>query len=63
MRDKSHSDQVERWAKYVKNHPRSDWIKEIKPFIDSQVIMANRVYGKLANEKYDVEKINKIRGV
>ena len=63
MRDKSHIDQVEKWAIYVKKHPRSVWIKEIKPFIDSQIIMANRFYRKLASEEGGFEKIRKIKGL
>jgi len=50
MRDKSHEEQLERWALYVKEHP-GQWKKELKPFIDSQIIMANRFYSKLPEEK------------
>src|SRR4030067_1477911 len=48
MRDRTHSEQVIRWAEYVKSHPRSVWIKEVKPLIDSQMIMANNFYERLA---------------
>jgi len=27
------------YAEFVKTHPRSVWIKEVKPLIDSQIIM------------------------
>ncbi len=46
MRDKSHDEQIERWADYVRNNP--DWKKKHKKFIDGQIIMANRFYKKLA---------------
>ena len=50
MRDESHMDQVERWARYVREHPH-EWKKQLKPFIDSQIIIANRFYSKLPEEK------------
>lgn len=50
MRDDSHMEQVERWAEYVKAHPK-EWKKELKPFIDSQIIIANRFYSRLPREK------------
>ena len=33
MRDKTHTEHIERWAEFVKTHPRSVWIKEVKPLI------------------------------
>lgn len=38
-------DQVERWARHVAGY---DWKAQLKPFLDSQVIMANRFYSRLA---------------
>ena len=61
MRDRTHTDHVERWARHVKENPRSEWIKEIKPLIDSQIIMANRFYTRLAKEKDGAEKIRRIQ--
>ena len=61
MRDRTHSEQVIRWAKYVKSHPRSVWIKEVKPLIDSQIIMANNFYERLAKTQGGIEKIRKLR--
>ena len=34
MRDKTHNEQIERWAIYVKENP-NEWKKKVKPFIDS----------------------------
>ena len=62
MRDRTHSEQVIRWAEYVKKHPRSVWIKEVKPLIDSQIIMANNFYERLAKTEGGIEKIRKLRG-
>ncbi len=61
MRDRTHSEQVIRWAEYVKKHPRSVWIKEVKPLIDAQIIMANRFYERLAKTEGGIEKIRKLR--
>ncbi len=50
MRDKTHMEQVERWADYVRDHPK-EWKAQLKPFIDSQIIIANRFYAQLPKEK------------
>jgi len=60
MRDKTHSEQIERWAEHVKNNPKS-WKKELKPFLDSQIIMARRFYNKLAQTPEGRRKIIEIR--
>ena len=61
MRDKSHNDQVERWALFVRNNPRSVWKKEIKKLVDSQIIMANRFLSRLARTKNGKQKIARLR--
>jgi hypothetical protein len=61
MRDKTHMEQVERWALFVKTHPRSEWIKHVKPLIDSQINMAERFYRKLKKQKNGMEKIKKLK--
>ena len=61
MRDKTHIEQVERWANYVKNNP--DWKKKLKPFLDAQIIMSRRVYKKLAETEEGREKIKLLRGL
>jgi len=52
-------EQVERWAKYVKEHPE-EWKKKLKPFLDSQIIIANRFYKKLSETEEGRKKIQKI---
>ena len=61
MRDKSHNEQIKRWANYVKNN--SDWKKKLKPFLDSQIIISRRVYKKLAETHEGREKIKKLRSL
>ncbi|MFA7707680.1 MAG: hypothetical protein WCX73_01910 [Candidatus Pacearchaeota archaeon] len=55
MRDKSHEEQIERWAEHVRTH--DNWKEELKPFLDSQIIIARRVYQKLAKTPEGREKI------
>jgi hypothetical protein len=59
MRDKTHTEQVERWAEYVKNNP--DWKKKLKPFLDAQIIMARRFYKNLSQLPGGKEKIKLLR--
>jgi len=60
IRDKSHDEQIERWAKFVKENP-SDWKKHLKPFLDAQIIMANRFYKRLINTPGGEEKAKILR--
>ena len=46
MRDKTHGEQVERWARYCKEHPQ-EFKKKIKPFLDAQIIIARNFYKRL----------------
>jgi hypothetical protein len=62
MRDKTHTEQVERWAKYVKENPNK-WKSKIKEFLDSQIIMSRRFYKKLLESKEGKEKIQKLRNI
>jgi len=63
QRDHTHAEQVVRWANFVKTHPRSVWIKQVGPFVDSQIIMANRFYERLSKTEGGLEKIRKLRGI
>ena len=55
MKDKTHLEQVERWARYVKNN--SDWKIKLKPFLDSQILISRRVYKKLGETEEGRRKI------
>lgn len=61
QRDKSHAEQIERWARYVKENP--DWKKKLKPFLDGQIIIARRAYKILSKTKEGREKILKLKGL
>ena len=61
MRDRTHIEHIERWAEFVKTHPRSVWIREVGPLIDAQIIMANTFYERLAKVEGGIEKIRKLR--
>jgi len=50
MRDKTHSEQVERWAEFCRDNPQK-WKSELKPLIDSQIIIAERFYKNLESSK------------
>ena len=63
QRDRTHVEQVERWANFVKTHPRSVWIKQVGHLVDSQIIMANRFYDRLSKTEGGLEKIRKLRGI
>ncbi len=60
-RDKSHEEQIERWAKYVKNN--KDWKLKLKDFLDAQIIIANRVYKKLSETEEGRRKIAELREI
>ena len=64
MRDKTHSEQIVRWARFVKNNNISVWKKPVKALTDSQIIMANRFYSNLIKTekgKLKAEKLLKRR--
>lgn len=63
MRDRTHMEQVEKWAVFVREHPRKTWKAEQKGLIDSQIAMANRFYSKLEKTAGGKEKIRRLRGL
>jgi len=60
MRDKSHNEQIERWANYVKNNP-DKWKVKFKEFIDSQILIARRFYKKLGETGEGREKLKLLK--
>ncbi len=62
MRDKSHDEHVRKWAEFVRDNPRHVWKAELKPFLDSQIIMANRFYSRLERMPGGKEKIRQLKG-
>ena len=62
MRDKTHIDELERWARYVYDNP-DKWKQKIKPFLDSQIKISQRAYKKILQMPNGNEKILRIRKV
>jgi hypothetical protein len=62
MRDKTHNEQIERWAIYVKENP-NEWKKKVKPFIDSQFIKSREFYKRLLKTKGGEDKLRRIRNL
>ena len=60
MRDKSHIEQVERWAEFVRENP-NQWKCKLKPFIDSQIMIARRFYKKLSESDEGKEIIQRLK--
>jgi hypothetical protein len=60
-RDKTHEDQIERWAKYVKENP--DWKMKIKAFLDSQILVARRAYDTLSKTPEGKKKIKELKKI
>jgi len=61
-RDKTHIEQVERWARYVKENP-DKWKPKIKEFLDSQILISKRFYNKLAETDEGREKIKLLKDI
>ena len=61
-RDKSHDDELIRWAEFVKNNPYT-WKSKLKPFLDAQIIIARRFYKKFSETEEGREKIKELRNL
>lgn len=61
VRDKTHSEQVKRWAEYVRDNPREKWKKELKDFLDSQMIIARRFYKRLEKSSKGREILDRLK--
>ena len=56
MRDKTHDEQIERWAKFVRDNP-DKWKAKVKPLIDAQIIMSRRFYKRLMESEVGRETV------
>jgi len=56
MRNKTHDDQITRWALFVKNNPHK-WKKIHTEFIDAQFEKSERFYKAFSKTKKGKEKI------
>ena len=63
MRDSTHMEQVERWARFVRDNPRSVWKAEQGSLIDAQIIMAKRFFSNLEKTPGGEEKIRILKRI
>ncbi len=63
MKIKSREDFVDFWARYVRDNPKRVWQPQVKALVDSQIIMANRFYQRLAKTKDGRRKIKLLRNI
>ena len=61
MRDKTHIEQVERWAEFVKNNPIEKWKPALNQFIDSQFDMAQRFYKNLEKTEKGMKILERLK--
>jgi hypothetical protein len=61
MRDATHLEQVERWARFVRDNPREIWKAELKDFLDAQIVMAVRFRRKLGESEGGREILERLR--
>ena len=47
IRDKSHMESVERWAEFVRTHPRSEWKPAVDALINATYEKADEFYVRL----------------
>jgi len=61
VRDKSHSEQVERWAEFVKNNPRKKWKLVLNELINAQYEIAGRFYKNLEKTEKGREILERLK--
>lgn len=61
-RDKSHKEQIIRWARFVKENP-TKCKKPLNSFLDAQIMMARRFYEKLSKTEEGRIKIALIKNL
>jgi len=62
MRDKSHEEQIERWALFVKNNPKK-WKSIHTEFINAQFKKSEKFYKTLEKTKNGKKKIMRIKNI
>ena len=60
MSDKTHDEQIERWANYIRNTPRSVWKQKFNDFIDAQFDMAEKFYKNLEKTEEGREALDRV---
>ena len=61
MRDKSHAEFIERWAKYVKSVPREKWKAEQTVFINETYKKVFQFYERLSKTEKGREILRRLR--
>ncbi len=61
VRDKSHIEQVQRWAEFVKNNSRDKWKPPINDLINSQYEIARRFYKNLEKTEKGREILDRLK--
>lgn len=60
MRDKTHEEQIERWANFIKDKPQEFWRPKFNAFIDAQFDMAKKFYKNLEKTEEGKEAIKRV---
>lgn len=60
MRDKSHIQQVERWAEFCRDNP-AEFRKHLNVFLDAQIIKAREFYKRLNRTENGRTILNKLK--
>lgn len=61
IRDKTHMEQVEKWAEFVRNNPRKKWKKVINVFIDSVYQKSKDFYIRLEKTEEGREILRRLK--
>ncbi|MBI2449725.1 hypothetical protein HYV49_05510 [Candidatus Pacearchaeota archaeon] len=61
MRDKSHMEQVEKWAEYVRNNPRDKWKKVINLLMNATYQKADEFYKRLEKTREGREILARLK--
>ncbi|MEK6811537.1 MAG: hypothetical protein AABX96_03445 [Nanoarchaeota archaeon] len=59
-RDKTHMESVERWAEFVRTHPRSEWKPVVNTFINAVYEKADDFYNRLAKSEEGREILKRL---
>jgi len=60
MRDKTHMEQVERWAEFIRNKPQKEWRPKFNEFIDAQFEIAKRFRENMEKTEEGREALKKV---
>jgi len=61
MRDKTHAEQIARWANLIKDKPQTEWRPQLNEFIDAQFDMAKRFRENLKKTQKGLRALDRLR--